>query len=156
MISVAKLCGSSLALCLGNGCLTWRTTVLATLNDSIHHRNLVQLIARHMRGSVSIKPLSVNEAWKGRRFKTFDYKRFERDSLFVLPAGKVSSGQLSVELTFYFSNSAQDIDGPVKLCLDILQKKYGFNDKEVYELNVKKYIVPKGMERWCFDIKQAQ
>jgi len=129
------------------------TTVRVMSSDFIRYRNQVQPIAHSMVGSVALKPLSVNEAWKGRRFKTFEYKRFERDCLFILPAGKVPSGQLSVELTFYFSNPAQDIDGPIKLCLDILQKKYGFNDKEVYELRAKKYIVAKGMERWCFDIK---
>jgi len=34
---------------------------------------------------VDIKPLSVNEAWRGRRFKTPEYRKYERDIL-TLPA----------------------------------------------------------------------
>lgn len=30
--------------------------------------------------------------------------------------------------------------------VDILQKKYGFNDRDIYELHIKKTIVPKGNE----------
>jgi Holliday junction resolvase RusA-like endonuclease len=39
-----------------------------------------------------------------------------------------------------------DIDNPLKPILDVLQKKYGFDDRQIYELNVKKEIVKKGDE----------
>lgn len=96
---------------------------------------------------VNIKPLSVNEAWKGRRFKTDKYKGFERQMVLTMPVtSKRFKNSLKIEITFGFSNTLSDIDNPLKLTLDCLQKKYGFNDRDVYELNVKKEIVKKGFE----------
>jgi Holliday junction resolvase RusA-like endonuclease len=52
-----------------------------------------------------------------------------------------------------FSNKASDIDNPIKLISDILQKRYGINDKDIYELVVKKVIVAKGREYFEFNIE---
>ena len=49
-------------------------------------------------------------------------------------------------LTDGFSSKNADIDNPTKPILDILQKKYKFDDRQIYELNLKKQIVPKGDE----------
>lgn len=93
------------------------------------------------------KPLSINEAWQGKRFKTPAYKHYEEAMLLLMPKGKVDPEQmLRVEFFFGFSNKASDLDNPVKLLMDIAQKKYGFNDKNVFELNVRKCIVKKGEE----------
>ena len=93
------------------------------------------------------KPLSVNEAWQGKRFKTPIYKSYEQTILLTMPKGKVDLDEmLRIEFFFGFSNKASDLDNPVKLLLDIAQKKYGFNDKNVFELNVRKCIVKKGDE----------
>ena len=93
------------------------------------------------------KPLSVNEAWQGKRFKTPIYKLYEETILLTMPKGKVDLDEmLRIEFFFGFSNKASDLDNPVKLLLDIAQKKYGFNDKNVFELNVRKCIVKKGEE----------
>ena len=96
---------------------------------------------------INEKPLSVNQAWQGKRFKTPIYKAYEKEMLLRMPAGKIDLDQmLRVEFFFGFSNKASDLDNPVKLLLDIAQKKYGFNDSNVYELNVRKCIVKKGEE----------
>jgi Holliday junction resolvase RusA-like endonuclease len=93
------------------------------------------------------KPLSINEAWQGKRFKTPIYKTYEETILLTMPKGKIDVDQmLRIEFFFGFSNKASDLDNPVKLLLDIAQKKYGFNDKNVFELNVRKCIVKKGEE----------
>jgi Holliday junction resolvase RusA-like endonuclease len=93
------------------------------------------------------KPLSVNLAWQGKRFKTPAYKSYEKEMLLRMPAGKVAEDQmLRIEFFFGFSNSASDLDNPIKLLLDLAQKKYGFNDKMVFELNVRKCLVKKGDE----------
>lgn len=93
------------------------------------------------------KPLSVNEAWQGKRFKTPIYKSYEEAILLTMPKGKVDSEEmLRIEFFFGFSNKASDLDNPVKLLLDLAQKKYCFNDKNVFELNVRKCIVKKGEE----------
>ena len=93
------------------------------------------------------KPLSINEAWQGKRFKTPAYKSYEETILLTMPKAKIDVEQmLRIEFFFGFSNKASDLDNPVKLLLDIAQKKYGFNDKNVFELNVCKCIVKKGEE----------
>lgn len=97
-----------------------------------------------------MKPLSVNEAWQGKRFKTSKYKSYEKEMILRLllhPKFKHDFKEmLRVELFFGFSSQASDIDNPVKMILDILQKKYGFDDKQIFELNIRKCIVTKGNE----------
>ncbi len=96
---------------------------------------------------ISIKPLSVNEAWQGKRFKTKKYTAFETEMLLKLPPLKIQfKAPLSVDITFGFSNMQSDIDNPIKPTLDILQKKYRFNDRDIYSLNVTKEVVKKGNE----------
>jgi len=64
-----------------------------------------------------------------------------------MPRANIEKDQmLRVEFFFGFSNKASDLDNPVKLLMDIAQKKYGFDDKMVFELNVRKCIVKKGEE----------
>ena len=96
---------------------------------------------------INQKPLSVNQAWQGKRFKTPIYKDYEKAMLLMMPKAKVDAEEmLRVEFFFGFSNKASDLDNPVKLLMDIAQKKYCFNDKNVFELNVRKCIVKKGEE----------
>ncbi len=96
---------------------------------------------------IEIKPLSVNDAWKGRRFKTNKYKKWQKDLLFILPKLKTEfNGDLKASFVFGFSSSASDIDNPLKPLIDTLQKKYKFNDNQIKELNVKKEVVKKGSE----------
>lgn len=96
---------------------------------------------------IEIKPLSVNQVWQGKRFKTPKYKWYEKELMLKLPPIKIDfKGDLRIDITFGFSSSLADIDNPLKPVLDVLQKKYNFNDRQVYELNVKKEIVKKGKE----------
>lgn len=69
-----------------------------------------------------------------------------------LPNLSIPSGRLSITLTFGFSNKSSDLDNPIKPMLDILQKRYKFNDSQVYLLTVNKKIVPKGQESITFEI----
>ena len=95
---------------------------------------------------IDIKPMSVNKAWRGRRFKTPEYRKYETDCLYLLPKIDIGEPPYMIWLEFGFSNMASDIDNPVKPFLDILQKKYGFNDKDVTEMHLKKVKVKKSME----------
>lgn len=95
---------------------------------------------------INIKPLSVNEAWKGRRFKTEAYSAFEKELLLMLKPLRMPPAPLEIFIEYGFSNKASDIDNPTKLVLDILQKKYSFNDSEIYALHLRKSIVKKGQE----------
>lgn len=103
---------------------------------------------------INIKPLSVNEAWKGRRFKTDKYKNYEKEVLLFLEKIDIPEGKLQITLKWGFSNSNSDWDNPIKPIQDILQAKYGFNDKRIYKGIVDKYDVEKGKEFIEFEIEK--
>lgn len=95
---------------------------------------------------VDMKPLSVNEAWQGKRYKSDKYNAYEMEMLLRLPPGKLPNPPYRVYYEFGFSNKLCDFDNPCKPLGDILQKKYGFNDNEIYEAHIRKVIVRKGQE----------
>lgn len=101
---------------------------------------------------INIKPLSVNKVWQGKRFKTKDYKDYEKTVLMMLKPLKNLNKPFKIDITFGFSSPLSDIDNPIKPFLDILQKKYSINDKDIFELNVKKELVGKNEEFIEFNI----
>jgi Holliday junction resolvase RusA-like endonuclease len=92
---------------------------------------------------IHLPPMSVNKAWKGRRFKTDIYKKFERDVLLMLPHYEIPEGRLGVKIQAGFASAASDIDNIAKPILDILQKRYKFNDNRVYKLELEKKVTGK-------------
>ena len=95
---------------------------------------------------LNIKPLSVNQAWQGRRFKTKKYNKYIADVLSILQTVKIPDGYLQLNLVFGFSSAASDFDNPVKCFVDCLQKKYGFNDKMIKRCIIDIEKVKKGDE----------
>lgn len=104
---------------------------------------------------VKIKPISVNTCWQGRRFKTPAYKEFEAEMLKKMPEITLPPAPFAIHLSFGFSNKASDIDNPIKPTLDLIQKKYNINDKDIYFMSVQKNIVKKGEEFISFDISNV-
>lgn len=102
---------------------------------------------------VNIKPMSVNEAWKGKRYKTEEYKQYTTDLLWLLPKIKVPEPPYQIRFVFGFSSTLSDWDNPVKPTQDVLCKKYGFDDKLIRKAVVETEIVPKGKEYFEFEIK---
>ena len=83
--------------------------------------------------------------WAGRRFKTPAYKKYETEISYLLPKKlDIPEGDLEINITWGMSSSMSDIDNPTKPFLDILQKQYGFNDKQIFRLNLIKEKVKKG------------
>jgi len=95
---------------------------------------------------INIKPLSVNQAFKGRRYKTNEYKKYEIDVSMMIKKEKVPDGELFIKYKFGLSNKGQDIDNCIKQFQDILSKKLGFNDNRIYRIEAEKEIVKKGKE----------
>lgn len=95
---------------------------------------------------LNIKPLSVNKCWQGRRFKTKDYKAYEEELLLTLPKIEIPDGKMTVIYKVGYSNPLADIDNFIKPFQDILQKKYNFNDRNIYTMIVEKDVVKKGEE----------
>ena len=107
---------------------------------------------------VNIKPLSVNEAWKGHRFKTDKYKRYQRDVMLMLRPMQIPAApaKLAISITVGYSNAQADVDNVAKPFIDILQKKYGFNDSRIYRLTLVKEVVKKGEEFIEFEIDKLE
>jgi len=107
-----------------------------------------------MNYTLDIKGLSINEAFKGRRFRTDKYDLFISKTLRLLPKTIEIENRLNIKLAieFGFSSKASDIDNCCKTFIDCLVKKYGFDDRYIYELHVFKEIVKKGNEYIKFRI----
>ncbi len=103
---------------------------------------------------IDVIPLSVNQVWQGRRFKTKKYKDYEKTVLAILPKLKIPEGNLKLIITFGFSSKASDWDNPIKPFQDILQKKYDFNDSRIYRAEIEKVIVKRGKEFIDFSIEK--
>ena len=96
---------------------------------------------------INIKPLSVNQAWKGKRFKTDKYKVYEQELMFILPKDAyIPEKEIVLCLIFGFSSKLSDFDNPVKPFVDCLQKKYGFNDRMIKRCIIDVMLVKKGQE----------
>ena len=102
---------------------------------------------------INIKPLSVNKAWRGKLSKTPTLMKYNRDIGLILPRIKVPEGFLRLSIEFGFSSKASDIDNPLKPFIDCLQNKYGFDDKNIYELAIKKEVVKRGNEYIKFNLE---
>lgn len=104
--------------------------------------------------SLFIKPLSVNEAFKGRKYRTKRYDKFISDMMFILPS-KIdipNPEYIKLNIDFGFSSRNSDIDNCCKTFIDCLVKKYGVDDRYIYELNIVKKIVKKNHEYINFEI----
>ena len=64
--------------------------------------------------TIKIAPLSINKAYRGRRFKTPEYTKWSENVKMMLPKKyKMPDAPYEMELTFGFSNKASDVDnGP--------------------------------------------
>lgn len=103
---------------------------------------------------IKIKPLSVNIAWRGRKFKTDKYKEFEEELFYRLPKQmKVPDGPLEIFFTFGLSSKNSDWDNSIKPAQDVICKSYGFDDRRIFKGTAEKVIVEKGKEFIAFEIK---
>jgi len=102
---------------------------------------------------IKLKALSVNKAFRGRKFKTEEYKGYEYDLNILLPKIKVpKSEKYKVFYVFGLSSKNADGDNCIKQFQDIISKKYGFNDKKIYKWDVEKVDTKKGSEFIKFKI----
>lgn len=101
---------------------------------------------------IPIKPLSVNRAYQGRRFRTPELIAYQEELAYRLPPMKVPPGKLAVKYVFGFSSRNADGDNAIKALQDSLAEHYGFNDRDIYRWEVEKRLVPKGMEFIEFEL----
>lgn len=102
---------------------------------------------------IKTKPLTLNSAYRGRRFTTPELKYYKEFLNYKLPALKIPKGKLKVTYIFEVSSKNCDGDNLIKCFQDAIATKYGFNDREIYEWQVKKIDVKKGLESISFEIE---
>lgn len=102
---------------------------------------------------LDVRPMSINAAYsirKGRKLKTKEYRTYETKVLVLLTTKKIKidlpdKGELYLFLKIGVS-SRFDLDNAIKPFLDILQKKFNFNDNRVTKISLEKEIVSRGSE----------
>jgi Holliday junction resolvase RusA-like endonuclease len=106
---------------------------------------------------ITIRPLSLNSAYRGRRFATEELSSYKQAIGLLapkLPQIQASTARLEVEYEFGVSSKRCDADNLVKCVNDALAEKYGYNDNQIYKFIVSKVDVPKGKEYIAFNIKK--
>jgi len=107
---------------------------------------------------IPIRPLTANRGWYGRRFKSKEYKQFEKDiAMLVKRPSESLTGPLSVTIEAYFKNyKLSDIDNIAKVQIDVLQSMGFFkNDNQIQELHLYKYPCANKQERTKITIAEV-
>ena len=78
---------------------------------------------------IDANPLSVNELWIGRKWKTKKYEAYEKEIAALLPARKTIQGKFRLQFVFRIKNANRcDLDNLIKPLVDIMQKKGYYTD----------------------------
>lgn len=90
---------------------------------------------------IKIKPLSINKAFRGRRFKTQECKWYEKTLFYLLPKEKMIKGDVSIKYKFFLKyDKVTDTSNLIKLLEDILIKKgYIEDDRFVRKFTAEKF-----------------
>lgn len=105
---------------------------------------------------VNIKPISLNNAYVGRRFASKTLKQYKSDISYLLPKITVPEGKLSLMLEFGVSYKSTDGDNLVKCFQDAIAEQYGFNDKMIYKWSIEKVDVKRKEEYIKFKIDEYE
>lgn len=102
-----------------------------------------------------VKPLSVNGAYRGRKFATPALESFKEAIWYTLPNCKIDYSKKKLKINYIFGVSSKNADGDncQKAFQDVVAKKYGFNDRQIYKWTGEKEDVPKGKEYCAFEIE---
>jgi Holliday junction resolvase RusA-like endonuclease len=97
-----------------------------------------------MKLQVNIKPMTVNQAWCGRKFKTPKYKQWREEFSWIIKDCKLHNEEVkwcTLDLKFYIKHYATtDIDNLLKPLLDALQESgILLDDKYVKRITAEKF-----------------
>ena len=102
---------------------------------------------------IPLKPVSINAAFQGRRFKTKECVKFCEDFMLVMPRKEMVEGVVEVEYHFYMVNHKMvDYDNVIKVTQDMLvKKKYIEDDRKIYKATI--YKIPSDSDFIVVSIK---
>lgn len=95
---------------------------------------------------IDFKPLSLNEAYSGKRYKTEYCKAFVKAVTLMVKPQKLPEPPYKISFIFGVSNIGTDWDNNCKIPQDCIAKKLGFNDKLIYKGEAEKVLVDPGKE----------
>lgn len=102
---------------------------------------------------IKVKPLSLNSAYSGKRYKTKECTAFKRDLYFMLPDIKLPAPPYCIHFKFGVSSASSDGDNLIKVSQDTISERYQFNDKLIKKWIVEVESVKKGFEFIEFKIE---
>lgn len=70
-----------------------------------------------------------------------------------MPNVEIPEKNLHLKIKVGFSSKNADLDNIAKPLIDVMQKRYRFNDRRIYKLEMEKEIVKKGLEYIMFSIE---
>jgi Holliday junction resolvase RusA-like endonuclease len=105
---------------------------------------------------IKIRPLTVNQAYCGRKFSTPALKAYKEAIGYLAPKMSLPEGKLQATYRFGVSSKCSDLDNCIKVSQDALAEKYGFNDNRIYKMVVEKVDVKKGEEFVEFEFKELE
>lgn len=102
---------------------------------------------------IDFKPISVNAAYTGERYKTDLYRAFKKAVTLMIRPDKLPEPPFKITMIFGQSNMGADFDNPVKAFIDVLAAKLKFNDKLIYKADIEKVATEKGKEFIMYKIE---
>lgn len=104
--------------------------------------------------TIPLKAFSINDAFKGRHYKTKDCKDYEEDFFKVAPRKEMIKGMVEIEYEFFMKNHASvDYDNLIKVTQDLLVKcGYLEDDRHIYKATIWK--IPSKEDRMRITIGQ--
>ena len=100
------------------------------------------------------KPLSANASYYGKKTKTAAYRKYEEALISFLQDLEIPDGRLTLKVLVRYSNTRSDIDNCLKPFIDVLQKRYLFNDSKIFKLDVEKQVVKRGDDEIIFKLSE--
>jgi len=104
-----------------------------------------------LRFEVQYPPLSVNRLYRisrvGKLYKVPEARRWEKDFYLLLPSPhgwwaekRKKPRPIGLRLIFYVKNCSEiDLDNQLKILIDVLEKKYNFNDSWIHYMETVKF-----------------
>ena len=106
---------------------------------------------------LKIKPLSVNEAYRGKKWRTPKHDIFKTAIKYLLPPSyNIPEAPFCIHFEFGVSSSLSDGDNLIKCAQDSIADKYGFNDRLIRRWIVDIELVKKGEEYISFKIEHLE
>lgn len=90
---------------------------------------------------IDLCPLSVNQAYTGKRFNTPKKTKFMEDLRLLLEGCELVDAVAPYEVHYvFYIDKRQDIDGCIKVAQDVICDFFWINDNQIYKIIAEKIV----------------